>query len=346
MDHQLHAPQPLARGRADLDHLQPRLHPRRPRRRPPTSSRPARSGWTCRTAASTRCSTCCSAAAPTACSPTPTTPRTPTPAARRATARRSTEDRVLIGHQWPPPPRRHPERPLPRARRRRGRRRGHGPQRRPTDTVASTPSRRVLRAGRCRLLGRLDPGHARGLARRGEEGRRARRPPRPTTPSRPPGTSRWGSCCRGSRSAAPRRRPVRHPGRRARPAHPRPPGRERQPRRRAQLGGLRRPHRAAVGRCRRRSIDDRDFVYARGDMCIADAVPTVAPGESITFDNARRAAGERDLAHDHRLQGPVQQVAPASPTRWPTGRHRSTPASSATPGRPRPAGSPGRRPPT
>ena len=56
--HQLHDPQPHADRRPGVDHLRHRLHPGRPRRRPQgIKARPARSGWTSRTASPTRCST-------------------------------------------------------------------------------------------------------------------------------------------------------------------------------------------------------------------------------------------------------------------------------------------------
>ena len=249
VDHQLHAPQPLARGRADLDHLHPGLRARHraggrrhqagsspldgraERQRLPGVRRAARQRHRRSLHLSRR---------------------------RRGPLRRRPGAQPPHGHrghgphrlQWPPPPRRHPERPLRRAGRRRGRRRGHGPQRR---THRHRPpllrGGRVLRARRCRLLGRLDPCHERGLPRRAEEGRRARDHRdlrlRDRLLVRVDGDHAVLGLDRRDR----RRRPLRHAGRRARPAHPRPPGRERQPRRRAELGGLHRPHRAAVGRC-------------------------------------------------------------------------------------------------
>jgi plastocyanin len=36
-------------------------------------------------------------------------------------------------------------------------------------------------------------------------------------------------------------------------------------------------------------VDIENFVYTRGDMSIADSVPTVAPGSTLTFDNSRDA---------------------------------------------------------
>jgi plastocyanin len=40
-----------------------------------------------------------------------------------------------------------------------------------------------------------------------------------------------------------------------------------------------------------------NFVYARGDMSIADSVPTVAPGATLTFDNSRDAPIANGIWH-------------------------------------------------
>ena len=40
-----------------------------------------------------------------------------------------------------------------------------------------------------------------------------------------------------------------------------------------------------------------NFVYARGDMTVADSVPTVKPGGTITFDNSIDAPLENGIWH-------------------------------------------------
>src|SRR5829696_5430124 len=40
-----------------------------------------------------------------------------------------------------------------------------------------------------------------------------------------------------------------------------------------------------------------NFVYARGDMSVADSVPSVKPGGSITFDNSIDAPLENGIWH-------------------------------------------------
>ena len=99
-------------------------------------------------------------------------------------------------------------------------------------------------------------------------------------------------------------------------------------------------------RCRRPTVVPiENFVYARGDMSVADTRPD---REGRRHDHVRqqhrRAARERHLAHDHRRARRRATGPPASPTRSPTATRCSTPGSSATTGRRRPVASPGPRP--
>ena len=48
---------------------------------------------------------------------------------------------------------------------------------------------------------------------------------------------------------------------------------------------LRRPAQAPVAEGPGHVIPIDNFVYARGDLTVADSVPTVSPGQAITFDN-------------------------------------------------------------
>ena len=45
------------------------------------------------------------------------------------------------------------------------------------------------------------------------------------------------------------------------------------------------------------NIPIEDFVYARGDMSLADNIPTVAAGQSITFDNSLDAPKDNGIWH-------------------------------------------------
>ena len=182
-------------ARRDLDHLRHRLHPRHARRRRPTSSRPARSGWTCRTAASTRCSTCSRARATDGRYTYPDDADDPYgdgPPKNRWTVDRPTASCIATGGHL------HPGGLQTDLWRRAGRRDG-GPEvtaegrarrHRPPVHVGgrSTTSPPARCRGTCRC-----PSPPPDCRRRAEEGRRARRPPPPTTASGPRGTSRWGS---------------------------------------------------------------------------------------------------------------------------------------------------------
>ena len=189
----------------------------------------------------------------------------------------------------------------------------------------------VLRAGGRRVVGRRDDRHARRTGASACAAATCSRSRPPTTPSGRPGTSRWGSCPSPSTRAAPA--PTRSPANVnvARPGHPRPAGREPQPRRRPA-----RPARPARGcsprRPRRRAPSPSAASSTAGATSRAPAARAArrscGRGKSLRFVN--RDAKREHLPHDHRLPGALQPRHRASPTRSPTARSGSTPATSAS----------------
>ena len=169
-----------------------------------------------------------------------------------------------------------------------------------------------------------------GLARRRQGAATCSRSARPTTPSGPPGTRRWGSCRSPSTRAAAGRTRSRPTSTSRGAGHPRPPA-PRTATTAAPSAGW--PTRASCwpGRCRGAARwRSTTSSTARGDLLRTGArrrPPAVRRGSSLKFVNRDADAGSCTRSP---RAAPRATARRASPIRSPTGRSRSTPATSAS----------------
>ena len=289
--HQLHDPQPHCRpptrcGSPTTSTSSRRPHPAAAR----TSSRRARSGWTCRTARPTRCSTCSRARAPNGAVHLPRRRHRSLQGRARRTPWTVDRDGVLVGsggHLHPGGL--HDDLYLTARRRRRGPGLGGGRiGGRATPRTSSRPKPKYYEpAGAVSwdVAMTVTPRRLAGAASRRATCCRSRPP---TTCATRRGTSRWGSWSCGWPTATDGKDPFVDKVDVAGPAHPRPPARERQPRRHRRSSSA--PTRP---RCRRAAVErhgrhPRLRLRAGRHEQLPDACPTVKAGPVAHLQQHRR----------------------------------------------------------